>query len=201
MNLDRLVGIFGLLFAGAIIARYMIVSGRIRRSPVSIGGGDSAHDFVHRMLALIILMQAVNIALFRLQTYAPSLGLYAKLAPIDSLRTEAIQALGLALAYGGLVWSVAAQSQMGANWRIGNDRSGAELVKGGLYSISRHPIYVGFMAIAAGLFLATPNVLTLLCAVMTFVVLPITARLEEEFQASRHGDVYRAYCARTRRWL
>ncbi|MCH9765218.1 MAG: isoprenylcysteine carboxylmethyltransferase family protein, partial [Alphaproteobacteria bacterium] len=108
--------------------------------------------------------------------------------------------IGLILAYGGLIWSVVAQAQMGKYWLAGIDADNT-LVQHGLYSISRHPIYIGFMAIALGLFLAVPNVLSLFCALLTFIMLSIEARLEEQFLIARDGEPYRAYLKRTRRWL
>lgn len=202
MILDRLVGIFGLVFAAAIAARVYIVHRQIGKSPIVIQGGDSAHDFAHRVLAVIIVLEALNILLFRLQWYFPERTLYPYLVPFEVLRSRLVEGLGLALACAGLCLSVTAQAQLGRNWRIGNDVIGdTVLVRHGLYARSRHPIYAGFMAIAFGLFLTTPNVLTLFCAIGTPVILSIIARLEEEFQTSRHGGVYREYLLRTRRWL
>jgi protein-S-isoprenylcysteine O-methyltransferase Ste14 len=202
MILDRLVGIFGLLFALAIAARVYIVWRRIGQLPIMVHGADTAHDFAHHMLALIIGLEAIEIIAFRLQAYFPRFAVYDFLMPFEAMRLLPIQGAGLMLAFAGLVWTVTAQVQMGASWRIGNDKTGnTELVSHGLYAVSRHPIYVGFVAIAIGLFLATPNLVTLLCAVMTPVILAIIARLEEEFQIARHGDFYRVYMSRTRRWL
>ena len=201
MNLDHLVGIFGLLFAVAIAARYTIVSRQIGRPPIGMAG-NSVDNFVHRVLAAVVALEAFNIIAFRLSYYAPHLAFYDWLGPFEALRTNAIQGAGLLIAFSGLAWSVAAQAQMGASWRIGNDdAAGAELVRHGLYKISRHPIYLGFMVVTFGLFLATPNAVTLVCAVVAFVGLSICARLEEDFQLKRHGDAYRAFQARTRRWL
>jgi protein-S-isoprenylcysteine O-methyltransferase Ste14 len=97
---------------------------------------------------------------------------------------------------------VVAQHQMGQDWRIGIDvKHKTSLVTRGLYTTSRHPIYLGFIVITIGLFFAVPNVVSLVCAVLLTVVLSIEARLEEQFLLSRHGDIYREYLAHTRRWI
>jgi protein-S-isoprenylcysteine O-methyltransferase Ste14 len=202
MILDRLVGIFGLIFVAAIAARIYLVSKKINRSPVAPVGGGTAHDYVHKLLAVVIALQALNIVAFRLQEFMPDWPVYAAFIPLSALQTPAVQAVGLALAFLGLAWSVVAQTQMGRSWRIGNrEQDDTDLIRHGLYTVSRHPIYVGFITIAVGIFLATPNVLSLLCAVLTLVVLSILARMEEEFQVSRHGAAYKEFMSRTRRWI
>lgn len=202
MILDRLVGIFGLLFVAAIAARIYIVSRKINKSPIARIEGDTAHGYVHKLLAVVIALQAWNIMLYRLQEFRPNVPIYQYLVPLPVLQTTVIQVLGLSLAYLGLAWSVVAQTQMGRNWRIGNhEQDDTELIRHGLYNVSRHPIYVGFIAIAFGIFLATPNVLSLVCAIITLLVLSILARMEEEFQISRHGEAYKHFMSRTRRWI
>ncbi len=208
MDLDRLVGIFGLLFVIAIATRVYLVYRENGHLPVTLRTGDTAHDFVHKILAGIILMQAVNILIFRTQALSGSLTggspeiFYRFLVPIHALETSSVQGFGLLLAYLGLLWVVIAQFQMGKDWRVGNDpKHETSLVTRGLYGRLRHPIYSGFIVISIGLFFAVPNVVTLVCAVLTIFVLSIEARLEEDFQLTRHGDAYKAYLSKTRRWI
>ncbi len=206
MTLDRLVGIFGLVFIAALMVRVYLVRRQIGRMPVIFRHADAARDFVHKVLFAIFLAEAINIALFRLQALDAYLtsttwqSAYRYLGPINTLDTSTVQVIGLILAYGGLTWCVIAQAQMGKDWRAGIDADN-KLVVHGLYAVCRHPIYLGFMTITFGLFLAAPTVLSLFCAVLTFIVLSIEARLEEGFLIARDGDPYRAYLKRTRRWL
>lgn len=207
--MDRMVGIFGLLFAVVIAVRIILVYRKTGVLPLILRSNDEAHDFVHSVLAIIIALQALNIIAFRLQALRdtnlglPLYQLYSFLGPLPALHGPAYQAFGLGLAFGGLLWSVIGQQQMGKEWRIGfakaHDKT--ELVTHGLYARSRHPIYSGFILIAWGLFLATPNILTLILAVLTIVILAIEARLEEAYLLSLHGEPYREYLSRTRRWM
>lgn len=200
--LDKAVGYFGLAFALAIALRVILVRRAIKKSPVVALTGWSAHDLWHLVLGVIIKLEAMSIVLFRLPAHFPSMNFYGLFLPFSALRHPAIEAAGLLLALAGLMWSVTAQAQMGRNWRIGNDPDGAtELVRSGLYARSRNPIYIGFIAIAAGLFLAMPNAVTLLCAVATPWVLARIVALEEAFQRARHGAAFDAYAQQVRRWL
>lgn len=207
--MDRLVGIFGLLFAVAIALRVVLVYRKTGSLPLVLRSNETAHDFVHGVLAVIIALQAFNIVAFRLQALRdtnlslPLHQLYTFLGPLPALERPVYQALGLILAFGGLLWSVIAQHQMGKEWRIGfakaHDKT--ELVTHGLFARVRHPIYSGFIVIAWGLFLATPNILTLILAILTIVILAIEAKLEEAYLLAFHGEPYREYLSRTRRWL
>ncbi len=208
MGMDSFVGIFALLFAAAISVRAYLVYRKNGRLPVILNSGDAAHDYVHKVLAGIIVLEGISILMFRLQalsanlTNDPETTFCLFLGPIRSIETPTVQFFGLVIAYLGLLWTVVAQHQMGQDWRIGIDvKHETSLVTRGLYTRSRHPIYLGFIVISIGLFFAVPNVVSLVCAVLTTVVLPIEARLEEEFLLSRHGDTYREYLAHTRRWI
>ena len=208
MNMDSLVSIFALLFATAISVRAYLVYRKNGRLPVILNSGDAAHDYIHKVLAGIFVLEGINILMFRLQalsaylTNNPELTFYLFLGPIRSIETPTAQFFGLVIAYLGLLWVVVAQHQMGQDWRIGIDvKHETSLVTHGLYTTSRHPIYLGFIVITIGLFFAVPNVVSLVCAVLTTVVLSIEARLEEKFLLSRHGYTYREYLEQTRRWI
>ena len=206
MSLDRLVGIFGLVFITALVVRVYLVRRQIGRMPVIFHHADAAHDYVHKVLFAIFIGEAVNIIVFRLQALDAYLNTttwqsaYRYLGPIDTLDTSTVQVIGLILAFGGLTWSVVSQAQMGKEWRAGIDADN-KLVVHGLYTVCRHPIYLGFMTLTLGLFLAAPTVLSMFCALLTIIILSIEARLEEEFLLARDGEPYRAYLKRTRRWL
>jgi len=81
-------------------------------------------------------------------------------------------------------------------------RASTALVTRGPYRISRHPIYLGLVAILFGIAIRNDNAwLALLAvgfavAVHYFTILREEAYLEREF-----GDDYRAYRASVRRWL
>lgn len=200
--LDSLVGYFGIAFALAIAARIVLVRRQIGKSPIVSHGWSSPHDYWHWILALIIKLEAASVVAFRLPAHFPALDFYGLFVPFAPLRDAAVEATGLALAFAGLALSVASQTRMGRNWRVGNDEAGeTELVTRGLYARSRNPIYVGFIVISSGLFLAMPNAVTALCAVLNPVVLSRIVRLEEAFQRARHGAAFDAYAARVPRWL
>ncbi|HEY8397827.1 MAG TPA: isoprenylcysteine carboxylmethyltransferase family protein, partial [Flavihumibacter sp.] len=78
--------------------------------------------------------------------------------------------------------------------RIGIDEAHkTRLVTEGLFSISRNPIFLGMILTTLGIFLLIPNAITLLVAVMTYFVIQIQIRLEEEYLLKQHGELYARY--------
>lgn len=201
MLLDGLVGVFGAVFLIAIVARILIVRRKTGNLPIVVRGDDSAHDFLLKVFASIFVAEGASVLAYGLELWKPDLGVYASLGPFSSMHWNVPRSMGLTIAFAGLAWMAVAQAQMGEDWRIGDNDGRTRLVRHGLFGRRRHPIYLGFMVTVWGMFLALPNVISLLCAVLVFVVLSVLARLEEEFQLARHGITYRDYLASTRRWI
>jgi protein-S-isoprenylcysteine O-methyltransferase Ste14 len=146
------------------------------------------------------VMFGLRIAVICVFALAPSW--YSLLSPLPVLQMPEIAALGLALLVGSWVWIVTAQSQMGKAWRIGIDRGNAtELVTDGVFALSRNPIFLGMRANALGLFLALPNALTLAMLIFGELLLPYHVRYEERHLLALHGEAFKAYCRKVRRWL
>jgi protein-S-isoprenylcysteine O-methyltransferase Ste14 len=78
----------------------------------------------------------------------------------------------------------------------------AVMVQDGLYRFSRNPMYLGMLLVLIGVGLLLGNLPALLLA-PAFVAI-MTRRYiahEEQVLEARFGEVYRAYRARTRRWI
>jgi len=78
---------------------------------------------------------------------------------------------------------------------------GHQLVTDGVYSVIRHPSYLGFLISSLGWALAFRSVIGVLLTAL--MLLPLIARIRaEEAMLSRHfGDEYAAYRARTSRLI
>jgi protein-S-isoprenylcysteine O-methyltransferase Ste14 len=76
------------------------------------------------------------------------------------------------------------------------------MVQDGFYRFSRNPMYLGMLLVLTGVGLWLGNVLALLLA-PAFVVIMTRWYIvrEEQLLENRFGEVYRAYCARVRRWV
>jgi methanethiol S-methyltransferase len=91
---------------------------------------------------------------------------------------------------------------LSASWRVlfAAQREGT-LATTGPYARVRHPQYSGFIAIMAGFLLQWPTVLTVAMFPVLVTMYVRLAHREEREVAAAFGDVYRAWAARTPRWI
>jgi protein-S-isoprenylcysteine O-methyltransferase Ste14 len=166
-------------------------------NPVVFKTSDDAHDFIGRVFKLMFLLVVLVVAVY---SFVPTV--YRFTGAIAWIEHPIMQWIGIALLLLSLIWTVVAQYQMGQSWRIGIDREHrSALVAKGLFTLSRNPIFVGMIATLFGLFLVIPNALTLLLFVLGAVVISIQVRLEEKYLLESHGEAYKEYQRRVRRWL
>lgn len=158
---------------------------------------DSAQGFIGRIFRLLFLLVLLALVV---NAFVPAWAAF--LLPADFLKTQSLFWAGMFLLHGSLLLVIVAQVQMSRSWRVGFDeKKRTELVESGLFNYSRNPVFVGMLMTMAGLFLALPNAITLLVAVLTWVVLQIQVRMEEDYLSKAHGAVYAGYAKRVRRWL
>ncbi len=114
---------------------------------------------------------------------------------------EALRVAGLFVVAAGVGLVIAAQTQMGAAWRLGVDPEADELVHRGLFRRVRHPIYSGFGLVFAGAALVAPAWPVGGVSIVGWAALFAEARLEERALLERFGPTYAAYLRRTGRFL
>lgn len=166
-------------------------------NPVTFGNSDSAHDFVGRWFKILI-----GFTLLSVTGYCFPDDVYPYMAPLDYLHLPALQGIGTILAIGSLIWISVAQFQMGASWRIGLDhKNKTPLIRHGLFSVSRNPVFLGMLVSLLGFFLLLPNALTFLVLITGYLLIQIQIRLEEEFLLTQHGKAYKMYSQKVRRLI
>ena len=76
------------------------------------------------------------------------------------------------------------------------------LVTGGIFRVSRNPMYLGLVCVLIAVALLTRQPLNLII-VAIFVVYMTLFQIKPEEQAleAKFGDSYRDYCSRVRRWI
>jgi protein-S-isoprenylcysteine O-methyltransferase Ste14 len=183
------------------LVSFVLPTWRVRRqtgvNPFVVPNDDSPLGFIGKIFRLIILL---TVTATIVHAFVPDWSKF--LLPFWYLETDSLRWLGWLLLHGSLVWIVVAQWHMKKSWRIGIDeKNRTELVTSGLFRYSRNPVFLGMLTTMAGLFLVLPNALTLLAQVVTWTVLQLQVRLEEEFLQKTHGEDYLRYCRKVRRWL
>lgn len=192
------LGVYFICFFGfAVIFRNFVAS---KKAGVNVfqlnqkSGAESITGWYFKFLPL------VSILVFIIYSFLPNL--YLSIGPIDLMNHDTIQWIGMGIMVFSLIWVLAAQSQMGASWRIGIDHEAkTEFVQKGLFKYSRNPIFVGIIFISFGFFLLLPNPITLTILALDIALIQIQVALEEEYLTKQHGDSYSEYCQHVRRWL
>ena len=165
--------------------------------PYVFGNTDSPHDYCGKVYKLMVMGTWVSIAFYSFfYTH------YDVLLPFWYLEFEWLQHVGFGLGLASFAWTIIAQNQMAASWRIGiNYQEKTELKMTGTFGLSRNPIFLGVMISYLGTFLIIPNALTFSVLLVTYVTLQIQVRLEEEFLTNAHGNSYVEYSKSVRRWI
>jgi protein-S-isoprenylcysteine O-methyltransferase Ste14 len=117
-----------------------------------------------------------------------------------STPAPSLAALLMAAGMGLSVWTVVTMVRAGVDPRP--DKPDKALLERGPFRFSRNPIYLGFLAVAAGFALHWGDLWPWLALVVAFLVLDrhVVAR-EETYLRARFGAPYAAYMGRVRRWI
>lgn len=112
-----------------------------------------------------------------------------------------LEAAGFALEVVGLVWLLVGAINLGGSLTATPvPRNEGTLKTGGLYRLSRHPIYTGVLALAAASALRRGNWILILVALALYVLFEFKARFEERLLAKAYPG-YAEYAARVPRFL
>ncbi len=127
----------------------------------------------------------------------------AGVPPLPGTDRPLVQAAGTVLALAGVAATLAAQTSMGASWRIGVAESETTaLVTTGAFALARNPIFTATVATAAGLTAMVPNAISLAALLLAVVSIEVQVRaVEEPYLLRVHGPAYRQYAARVGRFL
>jgi protein-S-isoprenylcysteine O-methyltransferase Ste14 len=113
-----------------------------------------------------------------------------------------LQTTGVLLIAAGFLLFLAALASFGASWRVGIDeRRPGDLVTGGVFALSRNPIFVFLDLYFTGTFLIHGSLFFLASAVIVVVGVHYQIHQEERFLGHRYGPAYDHYCRRTPRYV
>lgn len=96
---------------------------------------------------------------------------------------------------------VPAYLKMGLITHIGIPEEKHELRTGGIYKLSRNPMYASFIFLNAATFLFLPSILLLVVMVYGMVVHHFIILAEEKYLEKEFGDKYREYKSRVARYF
>lgn len=188
--------LFGLAFVAVTLARSFWLWRTAGVNPYVIDHHDPLHRFVAGVFVVVVVgLLAYAAALAFWPGVEQALGLLSWAAG-DVARWVAAGLMGVSI-----VWTGYAQFAMGKSWRIGIPSEAPPLRTDAAFAVSRNPIFLGMLGFVAGMTLWSPSAITVALLAATYIALEVQIRSEEAFLERVHGEAYRAYRARVRRWL
>lgn len=112
-----------------------------------------------------------------------------------------LKSIALALWVAGFALLFIGRFGLGEAFRLGSPKETTALKAGGLFSISRNPMYVGVYSTLLAAVIYTLNPVVCVVAVFVAAVHHRIVLAEERHLRSVFGDAYEAYCRRVRRYL
>lgn len=114
---------------------------------------------------------------------------------------DLVRYYGLVLSAFGGVTAFIAMWTMQENWRLGIDyNQDTQLVTSGIYRYSRNPYYVGFDLFCLGMALLFANMINIIFACASMLVIHLQILEEEKFLRTAFGKEYTDYQNKTDRY-
>lgn len=192
MNTQNKLSVCGfILFVLMVLVRSMML--RKRGTKAIVFGNTDKSDFL-----LVPMVLAIAYA-----TLANTFGLPMWNVLIRSFWNGSVSGwIGLSICAVALLSFALTLASFGDSFRVGIDEDNpSKLVTGGMFSISRNPIYVCFLLFFTGLFLVHRNMMIAVAVVLFALAIHRQVLREEKFLAAHYGDEYREYCNRVRRYF
>lgn len=120
------------------------------------------------------------------------------LAGFHSIALDDLSYLGAGAA---MLFIVLSFVNLGSSVRLGLPTGATQLKTGGVYRLSRNPMYVGFDLLTLAAILATGSPVVLVLGLYSIVVYDLIIRAEEKYLESAFGAPYAEYRERVRRYL
>jgi protein-S-isoprenylcysteine O-methyltransferase Ste14 len=169
-------------------------------NPLVVGRGKTGFRLLLELGFLFVgLFWAFLVLMFSLDSFGRFVPFAwdARLVP-----PGAWQWIGVAFNAAGLLIFAAALASFGKSWRVGIDEKRAgELVTGGIFALSRNPIFIFLDLYFVGTFLINGTLLFLVFAAVIMLGVHFQILEEESFLRRRYGTAYESYCRRTGRYF
>ena len=168
-------------------------------NPIVIGRGKGAWRILEIFSLGSLVLWMIEVVL---HAFHSPYDIFPQPANVAFINSEPVRIAGLALVSFGLITFILAFLSFGNSWRIGIDRQKpGTLVTGGIFSITRNPIYLAFDLMFVGMFLMNVTWFFMIFALLAAVACHFQILREEEFLRRQYGHDFEEYCRRTARYL
>lgn len=120
---------------------------------------------------------------------------------VQGFRAVVLDYLSYTLLVIAAIFFVSSLVSLGKSTRLGLPTGRTTLKTGGIYRVSRNPMYVGFDALTLAAILGTGNAVVLVLGVYSMVVYHFIIAGEERYLLSVFGTAYSQYMASVRKYV
>lgn len=168
-------------------------------NPIVIGRGKGPWRIVEILSLGSLGLWMIEVVLHALHS---RYDIFPQTLNVAFLHAGTVKIVGLGLASIGLITFILAFLSFGNSWRIGIDRrKPGTLVTGGIFSITRNPIYLAFDLLSVGMFSINGTWFFMVFGFLAAVACHFQILREEEFLRRQYGRGFDEYCKRTARYL
>ena len=185
------------LFALTILIRYLLSLCQGVRPILLLKEGKARRERILEMIPVFAVTLIILLILRKIFTpnSGPELA-YGLSMPL------LVQWLGFLMALGSFSFLFAGYWFLGKNWRVGTgDESQEELITGGIYKLTRNPVYLFFNLFNGGLFLLNGDFLIFFLMITIVFSLHFMIINEEKMLYAQFGQQYVRYINKTPRYF
>lgn len=184
-----LAALIMLLLAGAVMARVLLMR-RIGVKAMKFGQIDKT-DFIIPPFAFLYIYTIFGAAFG-----------WPLISRQEFFHLELLRWVGVIFCLAGLLMLILSLIAFGKSFRVGIDSEHPDqMVTGGVFALTRNPIYVAFGLVLVGQFLIFSNWLMLAYIIAAAWLINRQVLREEDFMRQHYGQEYLAYTRRVRRYL
>jgi protein-S-isoprenylcysteine O-methyltransferase Ste14 len=122
--------------------------------------------------------------------------------PLLFLPNLFLEVISLILAFLGTAIIILTAIQLNNDLIFGLSSSGAHrLQTRGVFSLSRHPFYLGFLFVLFSSCLFTPHIINIIAFAGAWLIHHFIMIKEEEFLIAQYGEEYRQYAGKVKRYI
>lgn len=194
MNTDNIIGLIILLaFYGGYFAKAFMQGKNGIKTDRMGRGNKPKKTFIVEVILKSTTFLTAGVQLISI--------IFIKNLPVF-IQNDLIRYIGFAVSLSGVAVFITAMVTMSDSWRAGIDNTQkTKIIKNGIYKYSRNPAFVGFDLFYIGMAFAFSNVLNIVFACASILMLHLQILEEEKFLPTVFGEEYLDYKEKTGRYF
>jgi len=188
-----------IVFSALVAGRIIHLRHKYKTNAVSIIRNKGTQRFLGITVVTIINVWVAILLVYILHPEIEFLPFPLDLVLVD---TTPVKIIGISLICLGLVIYIAAWVSLSNAWRIGQDHElKGDLIRKGIYRISRNPMYLFYDLYFVGTFMINGALIFLIMSVLLIITLHYLIIQEEKYLNLNYGESFITYAYQTRRYL